>query len=56
VDLNLNGPDFLNIAGAANNIPNPNLRQPMTKEATASVERELRENLGFRALYVFQHQ
>jgi hypothetical protein len=56
VDLNLNGPDFINIAGAANNIPNPNLRQPITKEATASVERELMENLGFRALYVFQHQ
>jgi Carboxypeptidase regulatory-like domain len=56
VDLNLNGPDFINIAGAANNIPNQHLRQPITKEATASVERELMENLGFRALYVFQHQ
>ena len=56
VDLNLNGPDFVNIAGAANNILNPTLRQPLTKEVTASVEHELMENLGFRALYVFQHQ
>lgn len=54
VNLDLNGPDYVSITGAANNLLNPDLRQPTTTEATASFERELRENLGFRALYVFK--
>jgi hypothetical protein len=56
INLNLNGPDFIGISAAANNILNSHLRQPMTGEVTASVERELRDNLGFQALYVYQNQ
>ena len=55
VNLDLNGPDFLSITGASNNIQNPNLRQPMTTEATVGFERELMKNLGFRTLYVFKN-
>ncbi len=54
VNLDLNGPDFISITGARNNILNPDLKQPMTMEATASYERELAENLGFRTVYVFR--
>ncbi|MPZ17352.1 MAG: hypothetical protein GEV06_05505 [Luteitalea sp.] len=56
VSLDLNGPDFLSITAASNNILTPNLKQPTTTEATASFERELLENLGFRALYVFKQR
>jgi hypothetical protein len=52
VDLNLNGPDFLSITAASNARINPNLRQPKTWEATASFERELAPNFGFRVMYV----
>jgi hypothetical protein len=54
VNLDPNGPDFLSIAGSSSSTLNKNLRQPMTTEATASFERELMPNLGFRALYVFK--
>jgi hypothetical protein len=54
VNLNLNGPDFLNISGSSNNLLNPDLRQPMTNEVTAGVEHELMANLGVRALYVYK--
>lgn len=54
VDLNLNGPDFINITGASTNIVNPNLRQPKTMEISTSLERELAENLGVRAVYVYR--
>jgi len=56
VDLNLNGPDFLSITGAANNLMNPDLKQPIATEATASVERELMTDVAFRALYVFKRR
>ena len=46
--------DFLNITGATSNLLAPDLRQPMTNEVTAGVERELAANLGFRALYVYK--
>jgi hypothetical protein len=55
VNLDLNGGDFLSITGASNNIQNPNLRQPMTTEATVGFEHELMKNLGFRTLYVFKN-
>jgi hypothetical protein len=54
VNLNPNGPDFLSITGAANNILPRELKQPMTTEATASISRELRENLALRVVYVFR--
>lgn len=52
VNLDLNGPDFLSITGASSARINPDLRQPKTWEATASFERELAANFGFRAMYV----
>ncbi|MBI1874162.1 MAG: TonB-dependent receptor [Acidobacteria bacterium] len=54
VNLDLNGPDFINITGARNNILNPDLKQPKTTEATAFIEHELAPNLGVRAGYVFR--
>jgi len=54
-DTSPTGPDFLSIAGSANNLLNPDLRQPMTNEATAGFEHELAKNLGFRALYVWKN-
>jgi hypothetical protein len=50
-----NGGDFIGISGANSTTLNPNLQQPMTNEVTASFERELRANLGVRALYVFKN-
>ena len=55
LDTSAAGPDFLSITGASNNINAPNLRQPMTSEATIGFERELMTNLGFRSLYVFKN-
>jgi hypothetical protein len=54
VNLDLNGADFLSITGSANNVINPDLRQPMTNEATAGFEHQLMSSLGFRALYVYK--
>jgi Carboxypeptidase regulatory-like domain/TonB dependent receptor-like, beta-barrel len=54
VNLDVNGPDFVSVSGSSNNLLNPDLRQPMTNEATAGFERELVANLGFRALYVYK--
>jgi hypothetical protein len=56
VDLDLNGPDFVSVSGASNNILNPDLKQPMTTEVTASIERELRQNLGVHGIYVFKRE
>jgi hypothetical protein len=55
VNLNLNGPDYLSITGSTNNLLAPDLRQPMTNEATVGFEHELMTNLGFRALYVYRN-
>jgi hypothetical protein len=52
VNLSTSGPDFVNITAASNARINPNLQEPRTWEATASFERELAANLGFRAMYV----
>ena len=54
VDLNPNGPDFVSIAGATNNLINPNLKEPSTLEYSLGYERELAANLGFRTQYVFR--
>ncbi len=56
VNLNNNGPDFVSITSAANNINNPNLDQPYSQEATASLERELVKNVAVRATYVYQRE
>lgn len=49
-----NGPDFLNVTGAANNILNRELRQPVTHEFSTALERQLIANFSARALYVYK--
>lgn len=56
VNLDVNGPDFLSVTGAANAIQNPELRDPHTHEISAGLERELTGNFAFRALYVYKRQ
>ena len=54
LDTSANGTDFIGIAGASSANLNPDLKQPMTRESTASFEREVASNLGVRALYVYK--
>lgn len=54
VNLNLNGPDFIAITGANNNVVNKDLRLPHTHEATGSIERELPGKLSIRGLFVYK--
>ena len=55
VNLDRNGaPDFISITAASNRAVNPDLEQPVTTEATASIERELVSNVGVRFGYVFR--
>lgn len=53
VNLNTNGADFLNQTLGNNFAPNPNERQPKSDEISLSLERELAQNFGVRASYVF---
>ncbi len=48
------GGDFLSVSGLSSQKLNPELRSPMTDEATLGVEREVMQNLGIRALYVYK--
>jgi outer membrane receptor protein involved in Fe transport len=52
VNLDTNGPDFLNISSPANNLLNPDLRTPATYEFSVSLERELIPNLGMKVNYI----
>jgi hypothetical protein len=54
--LGANNPDFLSITAASNRKVNPDLRQPITTEATASFEREVAGNVGLRVGYVFRRR
>ena len=59
VNLNPNlglsqGGDFISVTGLSSARLNPELRSPMTNEATLGVEREVMQNLGVRALYVYK--
>ncbi len=56
LDRSAAGPDFISITAASNRRVNPNLRQPVTTEATASFEREVANNLGVRVGYVFRRR
>jgi len=51
-----NNPEFISITAASNRRVNPDLRQPVTTEATASFERELMNNVGVRLGYVFRRR
>lgn len=54
VNLNVDGPDFIAITGANNNVVNPELRMPRTHEATGSIERELPGRMSLRGLFVYK--
>jgi hypothetical protein len=54
VNLDTNGPDFISITGAANNIFNPNLQRPHQNEVGLSFDRELIPNVSFHAGYVYK--
>lgn len=54
VNLDLNGSDFISITGGSSNVLPDGLRQPKTTEVTLGFERQLAENLAFRALYVYK--
>jgi hypothetical protein len=56
VNLDTNGPDFLSVTGATNNILNTDLGQPVTHEVSASIERELMPNFSAKVLYVYKRQ
>jgi hypothetical protein len=47
-NLALNGPDFVSISGASNQLLNLKLKDPHTNEAVAAVEREIRPGLSVR--------
>jgi hypothetical protein len=54
IDLNVNGPAFLSVAGATNNVVNPDLKVVATHEASASIEQGLGSNLSLRGLWVYK--
>ena len=56
VNLDRNGPAFIGITAASNRKVNPDLRQPVTTETTASIERELGANIGARLGYVYRQR
>jgi hypothetical protein len=57
VNLNVNGPDFIDIMSAANTRPlGPNFKLPHSHEVAVSVERELLPNMGSRVLYVYKRR
>jgi hypothetical protein len=57
VNLAVNGPDFVSISGTGTLPPvNHDLRTERTAEVTASFERELMRNIGFRAQWVHKRE
>jgi len=56
VDLATNGPDFISVSGTTNPILNRGLKQPVSHEIAASLERELGHELSLRTLYVYRQQ
>jgi len=54
VNLDPNGSDFVGVTGTSSAQLNPDLQAPMTTESTIGVEREIAQNLGVRALYVYK--
>lgn len=56
VNLDPNGPDFISVSGASNNIVNPDLEQPRTQEISVGLDRELIANFSGRVLYVYKRE
>jgi outer membrane receptor protein involved in Fe transport len=55
VNLDLNGPDFITVAGATNTIVNPDLKQANAHQVSTSLERDLGGRLSLRVLYVLNY-
>jgi hypothetical protein len=53
VNLNVNGADFISQSGGSNSVASPDERQPKSDEISLSLERELGQNFGVRASYVY---
>ncbi len=53
VNLNPNGPDFVNIQGTSAAIPNPNEKQPKTDEFSLSLEHELMRSFAVRVTGIY---
>jgi len=56
VNLDTNGPDFVSISAAANNLLNPDLKNAHTTSVTLSLERELLPNIGAKVNYLYIRQ
>lgn len=56
VNLDLNGPDFLSITGAANNKINPDLELPRTYQWQATLEQQFTNNLAATLSYIYLRQ
>jgi Carboxypeptidase regulatory-like domain len=52
INLDVNGPDFINITGTTNPIVNLGITQPKTQQFSVSFERELAAAVSTRLLYV----
>ncbi len=52
VNLSTSGPDFVSRTGASNVRLSPDLQQPVTKEISAQLEREVLPNVSLKAVYV----
>ncbi|MBI2833908.1 MAG: TonB-dependent receptor [Acidobacteria bacterium] len=56
VNLDPNGSDFISITGGNTGVQNPDLRQPVTHEIAADLERQLMANFSARLYYVYKRQ
>jgi len=56
VNTSPTSPDAISVTGAANNILNPDLQQPVTHEVSLSAEREIAANFSTKVLYVYKRQ
>lgn len=53
VNLSTSSPDFVSITAATNNIVNPKLHDPYTRQFSMTLDRELLPNLGARFNYIY---
>lgn len=54
VNLSTTGADFISIAGAANTVVNPDIRQIKTHELSTSLEQELWKGVSLKTLYIYK--
>ena len=56
VNLDTNGPDFVTITAATNNLLPQDLQDPRTYQGTLSIDRELMSNFAARLSYIYVRQ